>query len=108
MAWLMVRCHQPLDEALRHARRAVELEPENSGFLDTLAEIHFQRGDQEKAVAAMERCKQLRPGYSYFRKQLLRFKAGDKSAELPIPWEQADKHWWLSSQEPNSSVFSSG
>ena len=43
-AWLLSRCAKKLDEALTHAEKAVEMEPGNGAFLDTLAEAHFQRG----------------------------------------------------------------
>ncbi len=55
-AWLAVRCRRDLDAALAHARQGVELEPDNSGHLDTLAEVHFQRGDKVKAIELMKKC----------------------------------------------------
>ena len=63
--------------------KAVELAPDNAGYLDTLAEIHFQRGDKDKAVALQKRVVELDPKRSYYRKQLRRLEAGDPSAERP-------------------------
>lgn len=82
-AWLAVRCKRDLDAALEHARKGVELEPDNAGHLDTLAEVHFQRGDKAKAVELMKKCVEMQPKYEYFRKQLKRMQAGDRDADLP-------------------------
>ncbi len=82
-AWLAVRCKRNLDAALEHARKAVELEPDQPGHLDTLAEVHFQRGDKDKAVELEKKCVAMQPSYDYFRKQVKRMQAGDRDAELP-------------------------
>jgi hypothetical protein len=82
-AWLSACCRRNLDKALQHANKAVELAPSNAGYLDTLAEIHFQRGDKDKAVALQKRVVELDPKKMYFRKQLKRLEAGDPSAERP-------------------------
>jgi len=82
-AWLQVRCKRDLDAALEHARKGVDLEPDNAGHLDTLAEVHFQRGDKAKAVELMKKCIEMQPKYVYFRKQLKRMQAGDRDADLP-------------------------
>ena len=83
LAWLSVCCHRHLNKALDHARKAVELMPANPSNRDTLAEVHFQRGEKAKAVEAMKRCVELDGKNSYFRKQLQRIEAGDPSAALP-------------------------
>jgi tetratricopeptide (TPR) repeat protein len=82
-AWLAVRCKRNLDAALEHARKAVELEPDMSSHLDTLAEVHFQRGDKDKAVELEKKCVAMQPSYDYFRKQVKRMQAGDRDVELP-------------------------
>jgi hypothetical protein len=53
-AWLAARCGRRHDQALEHARKAVEQEPGNAGYLDTLAEVHFQRGDRGKALVVRQ------------------------------------------------------
>jgi tetratricopeptide (TPR) repeat protein len=83
LAWLCAGCRRNLDEALEHARKAVELSPDHAAPLDTLAEVHFQRGEQARAVELMKKCIDLEPGSAYFRKQLKRFEAGDRSSQLP-------------------------
>lgn len=82
-AWMSACCRRNLDKALAHARKAVELAPDNAGYLDTLAEVHFQRGDKDKAIALEKRVIELNPKRAYFRKQLKRLQAGDPSAERP-------------------------
>jgi tetratricopeptide (TPR) repeat protein len=82
-AWLSACCRRNLDDALAHARKAVELAPDNAGHLDTLAEVYFQRGEKDKAVAAQKRVVEMDPKKAYFRKQLERLEAGDPSAPRP-------------------------
>jgi tetratricopeptide (TPR) repeat protein len=83
LAWLAARCHRRLDRALEHAQRAVALAPKEAGYRDTLAEVHFQRGEKDRAIDLMKQCVALEPKNDYFRKQLRRFQAGDPTAEVP-------------------------
>jgi predicted Zn-dependent protease len=82
-AWLSACCRRNLDSALAHAQKANELSPNNAGYLDTLAEVHFQRGDKDQAIATQKRVVKLDPKRAYFQKQLRRLEAGDPSAERP-------------------------
>jgi uncharacterized Ntn-hydrolase superfamily protein len=63
-----------LDQALVAVRRAASLEPENTGMLDTLAEVHFRLGDREQAIETIERALQLAPEDDYLKGQLERFR----------------------------------
>ncbi|HEV3237525.1 MAG TPA: hypothetical protein VGZ25_11085 [Gemmataceae bacterium] len=83
VAWLLVNCRRELDVALDHANEAVRLAPDNPGYLDTLAEIHFQRGDKDKAIEAIKKCMVMDPKKTYFAKQLKRFEAGDLKLAIP-------------------------
>lgn len=89
-AWLAAACRRHLDVALVHARRAVELGPDQPSYLDTLGEVHFQRGKRDLALAAARRALALRPDSTYFRKQLQRIEAGDRMADLPEPSEEGE------------------
>jgi tetratricopeptide (TPR) repeat protein len=82
-AWLAARCRRDLDAALAHARSAVELEPASAGYLDTLAEVHFQRKEKDEAIKAIKRSIALAPKNAYYRAQLQRFEKGDRNADLP-------------------------
>jgi hypothetical protein len=83
LAWLSVRCRRNLDQGLKHAKTAVELSPDNAGYLDTLAEAHFQNGDKDKALELIKKCISLDPKYSYFGRQLKRIEAGDPKVDVP-------------------------
>ena len=82
-AWISVCCRRNLDKAEEHALKAVSLTPTSAGNLDTLAEVYFQRGEKDKAVAAQKKAVELEPKRAYFRKQLKRIEAGDPNAERP-------------------------
>jgi tetratricopeptide (TPR) repeat protein len=83
VAWLAASCRRQLDPALEHARKAVELAPQNAGFIDTLAEVHFQRGDRKRALELIAQAIAIDPNYNYFRHQQQRFTAGDRAAPIP-------------------------
>ena len=82
-AWVCACCKRNLDEALKHGIKATELAPNHPGHLDTLAEVYFQKGDTAKALELQTKVVKLDPDRPYFRKQLERFKKGDKNAPLP-------------------------
>jgi tetratricopeptide (TPR) repeat protein len=70
-----------LEVALQLAERAVvETEHADPEILDTLAEVHFQLGHRDEAVAAIEEAIQRDPGDAYYREQRRRF-LGERDAE---------------------------
>jgi tetratricopeptide (TPR) repeat protein len=75
VAWLCAQCDQRLEEALELATQAVKAEPDNSAYLDTLADIQFRLGYAEEAVKLETRALELEPGDPFMTKQLNRFKA---------------------------------
>jgi tetratricopeptide (TPR) repeat protein len=83
LAWLAARSGRRLDTALQHAKRSTELMPSSAGSFDTLAEVHFQRGDKDEAVAAIKQAIKLAPKQAYYEAQLKRIEAGDRKADLP-------------------------
>ncbi len=72
-AWISARTQRKLGEALALAERAVELAPDESAYHDTLAEVHFQRGEREAAVAAAQKCVELAPDNKVFAARLKHF-----------------------------------
>jgi hypothetical protein len=76
LAWLAARSGRRLEEARTHARRAVELEPENAAYLDTLAESLFRTGSRAEAIELAERCLKKEPNNEHFQQQLARFRSG--------------------------------
>ena len=83
LAWLCARCRRKSDEAVKHAERAVALDPERVSYLDTLAEAHFQNGAKAKAVELMKKCLEREPTSTFYKKQLVRYEAGDPKSEVP-------------------------
>src|SRR5687767_1734908 len=68
LAWLCAVTRRELDDALRHASKAVEMEPDRAAYRGTLAEILFQKGDKERAIAEMKKC--LEPKKGFYHSQL--------------------------------------
>ncbi|MGI8981121.1 MAG: hypothetical protein ACR2FY_17990 [Pirellulaceae bacterium] len=73
VAWLSAVCHQRLDEAFAHAQKAVELSPSTPSYLDTLAEVYFQKGDRPKAIEYGKKVLELAPGNKLFAERLKHF-----------------------------------
>lgn len=76
-AWMAATCNRRLDEALDLARGATELSPDNPTYLDTLAEVHFRRGDRAEAVELIRRCMELDPDREHYQQQLARFEEAE-------------------------------
>jgi len=78
LAWMYAKTGRKLNEGLQLAEKAVELSPRSDTFIDTLAEVHFQLGDTDKAIALMQECVKLNPEEEHYRKNLVRFRNGGK------------------------------
>jgi len=72
-AWLAARCNRELDKGLEYASRAVSLRPGRASFLDTLAEVHFRRGNKAEAIKLAKRCIELDPKQPFYKQQFKRF-----------------------------------
>jgi tetratricopeptide (TPR) repeat protein len=89
IAWTSARCGWRLDEALAHAKTAHELAPNDTTYLDTLAEVHFARGDLDQAIAAQQQAVKLAPKNATSVKRLSEFGAaarGEKVQRTFAPW----------------------
>lgn len=73
VAWLSAVSHQRLDEALTNAQKAVELAPKTPSYLDTLAEVHFHKGDRPQAVTFAKQALELVPANRLFAERLKHF-----------------------------------
>jgi rhomboid protease GluP len=90
-AWRIAISPEPspeaLDIALKLAERAVrETSRTVPAVLDTLAELHFLRGEADQAIAIGEEAAALAPSEPYYREQLRRFhgeRAADDRPEAP-------------------------
>jgi tetratricopeptide (TPR) repeat protein len=85
-AWLSACCRRDLEKGLVHARKAIELTPDSAAYHDTLAEVLFQSGKKDEAIAAQKKAIALQPKREYFRKQLKRLETGDP--KMPRPEEE--------------------
>jgi tetratricopeptide (TPR) repeat protein len=83
LAWLAARCQRRLDQALEHAERAVRQQAKNVRYLHTLAEVHFQRGEGKRAIAAIDQAIALSPDDTRLQRQRQRIQAGDRKAPVP-------------------------
>jgi len=83
LAWLLACCDRRLDDALAHATRAVELKPDSSGYLDTLAEVHFRRGERARAIDLAKHNLEGEPKNQHFQVQLRRFEEQSPNQHAP-------------------------
>lgn len=74
-AWFASRSLRRLDEAENHVTKALTLRPNQSAYLDTMAEIQFAKGNREKALEWSKKAVYHLPNDSQLREQLERFRA---------------------------------
>lgn len=79
-AWMLAKNQFGLDAALKHARRAVKLQPDNPDVQDTLAHVLFQRGDVAQAVKIERGLVAQQPDNAHFQKQLKKFEKATRKA----------------------------
>ncbi len=75
LAWFTALAGMHLDDALTAAELAAEIEPGSAEILDTLAEVHFRRGEVDQAIATAASALALDPESTYLQEQLARFRA---------------------------------
>ncbi|MBC7981236.1 MAG: hypothetical protein H7Y36_11800, partial [Armatimonadetes bacterium] len=78
-AWLASRSRRNLDQAEKLLVKALALNPEQSAYLDTMAEIQFAKGNREKATEWSAKAINFMPADSMLRRQNARF----RTAPLP-------------------------
>jgi tetratricopeptide (TPR) repeat protein len=75
LAWIYTQLEIELGEALRLGRQAVELEPENPAFLDTLAEVYYLRKEYYRALTYLRKAvEQDPPDINYYLNRLEKIK----------------------------------
>ena len=82
LAWTAARCNRQLDEALKFAQRAVQLEPREVAYLDTLGEVQFRLGNVSAALQCADQCLEREPDNEHYQRQQIRFRA---AAETSAP-----------------------
>ncbi|MDB5311979.1 MAG: hypothetical protein JWO38_6181, partial [Gemmataceae bacterium] len=83
LAALGAGCRRELDRSLGYAKEAVEATPESAVFRETLAEVHFRRGERAAAMAIMTKLASEYPRSRLYRRQLSRYKSGDLASPIP-------------------------
>ena len=79
LAWFLAEIDRDHDEGIRAVKRALELQPYESAYIDTLAELQFKKGDVAAAVKTIRRVVALFPfANDYYRHQLDRFEVALK------------------------------
>ena len=61
VAYSLAETGRDLEKATSYVNKAIEIEPDNAYFLDTLAWIYFQKGDLAKAQETIEKAVQATP-----------------------------------------------
>ena len=74
-AWVLACGKRHPDSALRHAKTAVARQPNNPGFIDTLAESYYAGGKIDEAIAVINRAAAIEPEKAYYVKQRLKYEA---------------------------------
>lgn len=82
LAALGAHCRRELDAARAYATEAVKADPKSPGFRETLAEVHFRRGDRAAAVELMDQLAGEYPRSRQYRRQLARYRTGDPAGPL--------------------------
>jgi len=72
--WLASRANRCLDEAEEYLKQSLEARPMSEAYLDTMAEIHFAKGDRSKAIEWSDRAVSRDVYDSQLRQQNRRFR----------------------------------
>ena len=75
-AWIASRARQNLDQAEKLVEKALAAKPEQSAYLDTMAEIQFAKGNRAKALEWSQEAVNFMPLDAMLRRQNERFRSG--------------------------------
>jgi tetratricopeptide (TPR) repeat protein len=80
LAWVYATQGQNLEEAIRLSRQSLRIRPKTPQYLDTLADLYYQRGDRDRALELIRYAIGLRPESldlkAHLERQLTRFERG--------------------------------
>ena len=66
-----------LDKAIGECEEAIKLKPDNPHYLSTLAELYYETGDYDKAIATMKKAIALNSEDDFLQRQLKKFREVD-------------------------------
>ena len=75
LAWLYAKKNKNLDKGLGYVKKALENDPDNAGYLSSLAEVYYALDEIGLAVATIEFAIELEPEIENYKKQLRKFKS---------------------------------
>ncbi len=73
-AWLAARAHLKLDLAENYLQKALAMNPDQSAYLDTMAELQFAKGNRAKALEWSQLAVNFSPQDTQIRRQHERFR----------------------------------
>lgn len=85
LAQLSAHSQRKLDDGLKYAKAAVAFDPGSPQYRETLAEVHFRRGDRDEALKLMQKLADEQPRNAVYRRQLMRY----RTAAFDSPWPYA-------------------
>jgi predicted Zn-dependent protease len=83
LATLAANCRRELDAGLEYAKAAVKADPAATGYRETLAEVHFRRGERDKAFEVMTKLAAEDPTNRLYKRQLVRYRSGALDSPKP-------------------------
>jgi tetratricopeptide (TPR) repeat protein len=77
-AWFIYqeRKKDKYDRGIKLAKKAVDLKPDAAHIWDTLAWLHFEKGNKDKALKAMKKAVELEPETKGFKENLKKMEKG--------------------------------
>lgn len=72
-AWFCASRKIAMDEAIPYAEKAIELSDGEAGYMDTLAELYYAKGDYAKALEIEEAASQKDPEDTYLKDQIIKY-----------------------------------
>lgn len=74
LAWFCSMKINCLDKGIEMSRKSLELSPDNPSYLDTLAELHYKKGEFKKSYEYIKKAILIDPKKIYYRLQFKKFK----------------------------------
>ena len=78
MAWSLAQLNKDLNKAMEFSQKALAINKDIPGHIDTASEIYYRMGQFEKAVETSKRAVELSPENLYYKSQLEKFEAALK------------------------------
>ena len=66
------------DRGIEFIKKAIEINPGSASYWDTLAGLHFEKGEREEAIKAQEKAVELRPDFQAYQQKLEKYQGQEK------------------------------